>query len=84
MQFSSEDNFQVAGAYEAIKRARKPENPNNFEKFNNDDYARLEQVDFRSVRYKKKAVYGEDSMEFISELEGDIGSEGGLDKESDK
>lgn len=63
--------FQIGEAYKAIKRARQPDNPNNFEKFNNDDYNRLEQVDFRSVRYKKKAVYGEDSMEQISELEGD-------------
>lgn len=71
VQFSSEDNFQIGQAYQAIKRARAPDNQNNYEKFNNDDYQRLEQVDFRSVRYKKKAVYGEDSMEFISELEDD-------------
>lgn len=71
VQFSSEDMFQIGEAYKAIKRARQPDNPNNFEKFNNDDYTRLEQVDFRSVRYKKKAVYGEDSMEMISDLEDD-------------
>lgn len=74
VQFSSEDSFQIGEAYKALKRARLPENPNNFEKFNNDDYARLEQVDFRSVRYKKKAVYGEDSLELISAFEGEDGA----------
>lgn len=42
VQFSSEDSFQIGEAYKALKRARLPENPNNFEKFNNDDYSRLE------------------------------------------
>lgn len=83
VQFSSEDTFQIGEAYKAIKHARQPENPNNFEKFNNDDYARLEQVDFRSVRYKKKAVYGETSMDFISELEGEINSENQDEKDDD-
>lgn len=72
VQFSSEEDFQIGEAYRAIKHARGPESQNNYEKFNNEDYQRLEQVDFRSVRYKKKAVYGEDEMEHISELEDDV------------
>ena len=40
----------------------------NFEKFTNDDYQRLEIVDFRSVRYKKKSIYDKD-IEILSDLE---------------
>lgn len=58
----------MEAAYKAIKIAKAPENPNCYEKFTNDDYQRLEQVDFRSVRYKKNKMYGDD-FEEIGELE---------------
>ena len=89
VQFSSEDDFQIGEAYRAIKHARGPDSQNNYEKFNNDDYQRLEQVDFRSVRYKKKDTYGHEEMEYISELEDDadnnnLNKDGGSIGESDE
>ena len=51
-----------------MKTAKDPQNSNCYEKFTNDDYTRLEQVDFRSVRYKKSKMYGED-IEEVSELD---------------
>lgn len=68
VQFSSDDAFQLESAYKAIKVAKAPENINCYEKFTNEDYQRLESVDFRSVRYKKTKMFGEDYEE-IDEFE---------------
>ena len=68
MQFSSEENFQIEAAYNAIKVAKLPENKASYEKFTNDDYQRLEMLDFRSVRYKKKHMFDEEA-EFVSDFE---------------
>jgi len=38
VQFSSEDEFQIEAAYDAIKITKLPEKRNNYEKFTNDDY----------------------------------------------
>jgi hypothetical protein len=45
-----------------------PENKASYEKFTNDDYQRLEMLDFRSVRYKKKHMFDEEA-EFVSDFE---------------
>ena len=68
VQFSSEENFQIEAAYNAIKVAKLPENKASYEKFTNDDYQRLEMLDFRSVRYKKKHMFDEEA-EFVSDFE---------------
>lgn len=74
VQFSSDENFEIKHAYESIKISKEPLNIQNYEKFTNDDYQRLEQVDFRSVRYKKKHLFGDD-MEVISDLESNLDGE---------
>ena len=42
---------------------------NNFERFSNEDYLKLETLDFRSLRYKKGELYNSNKFEAISELE---------------
>lgn len=60
VQFTSDDAFTMSEAYKALKFIKDPIRRHNFEKFNNKDYGRLEDTDFRSVRYKKNHLYGGD------------------------
>mmetsp|Transcript_35839 Transcript_35839/g.54938 ORF Transcript_35839/g.54938 Transcript_35839/m.54938 type:complete len:136 (+) Transcript_35839:34-441(+) len=78
IQYSSSDEFNIKGAYEAQKVAKRPENIDKFEKFSNDDFLRLEMTDFRSIRYKKKMLYDRE-LEFIEEFEDDSAAQGRLD-----
>ena len=75
VQFSSEDEFQIEAAYNAIKVAKLPENRSNYEKFTNVDYQRLEMTDFRSVRYQKQKIY-DGEVQIVSELEEDDNLQG--------
>lgn len=70
IQYSSKDAFGISQAYSAIKEAKdqKNINKNNYEKFTNLDYHKLEMLDFRSIRYKKDEIYNS-SFDKISELE---------------
>ena len=67
VQFSSHEEFHIESAYNAIKES-KSQHQNCYEKFTNADYQRLESLDFRSVRYKKDKMFGEDREE-IEEFE---------------
>lgn len=42
VQFSSDDTFELKQAYESVKICKQPGNLQNYEKFTNEDYQRLE------------------------------------------
>ena len=51
----------MKSAHQAKMEAKKPEFIEKFERFTNDDYKSLITMDFRSIRYKKKNVFSDDS-----------------------
>lgn len=56
----------MIAAQDSVKVAQ---NANNFEKFTNADYRDLEELDFRSFRYKKRERKFESKSELDSELQ---------------
>lgn len=69
VQFSSNDDFEIKSAYNALNLIRQKEFCHNYEKFTNKDYKNLEETDFRSLRYKKEEAYTNNNNE-IPEFEG--------------
>lgn len=68
VQFSSNDDFEIKSAYNALNLIRQKDYCHNYEKFTNKDYKNLEETDFRSLRYKKEEAYTNNNNE-IAEFE---------------
>ena len=58
LQFSSEHNFGFSEAFNAVKGIRKSSAPENYEFYANEDYDKLEHIDFRTLRRHNKPTYG--------------------------
>ena len=54
LQFCSEHNFGFSEAFNAVKGIRKSNAPENMEFYTNEDYDKLEQIDFRTLRRHNK------------------------------
>ena len=62
LQFSSEHQFGFSEAFTAVKSIRKSDAPENIEFYTNEDYDKLEQIDFRTLRRHNKPTYGADKQ----------------------
>ena len=62
LQFCSEHQFGFSEAYNADKSIRKSDAPENIEFYTNEDYDKLEQIDFRTLRRHNKPTYDADKQ----------------------
>ena len=60
VQYQNNNDFSIKEAYNTVNIAKNENSKSSYEFFTNEDYQKLEVLDFRSIRYKKDVIYNND------------------------